>query len=161
MDAKKAREESSVPVQNAYIPNDQGSTHNAADVLTTLSQLVLIGGATILIFSLTFPEYVSRKLQDYKVRLTQNRLERMLEFMRNKRQYINSDEIVSDDIKLNDDVNFGLVSSLIRSRDKIYHQDIADHVQEILLKPPVVQFGIVTGPPGSGKVIVSCYEISL
>ncbi|KAJ3128550.1 hypothetical protein HK100_009126 [Physocladia obscura] len=85
------------------------------------------------------------KLEEYKSKLTERRHQRMLEFMTSERPYIcgSLDNVVKNTEKYNN-------SSLVFNGE-IYHSDISEDIRKNLLQGPVLRYGILTGPAGSGK----------
>ncbi|KAJ1567081.1 hypothetical protein HK405_007256 [Cladochytrium tenue] len=115
---------------------------NVADFLTLLSQGILIGSTGLLIFSAVYPEAVSRQLEDYKARLTDRRHQRMLSFMQTHRPYITGSASPASDSAASPNPD--------AYASEIYHDECAADMRGILFGS-LKQFGIVVGPPGSGK----------
>ncbi|KAJ3251486.1 hypothetical protein HDU77_005837 [Chytriomyces hyalinus] len=66
----------------------------------------------------------------------------MLEFMTSDRTYVNGDLGVSKESSDGSSLMF---------QGQIYHPEIAKDIQGVLFKGPILRYGILTGPAGSGK----------
>ncbi|KAJ3402367.1 hypothetical protein HDU80_005157 [Chytriomyces hyalinus] len=60
----------------------------AADFLTLMSQIILVGSTGLLLYCAVFPNQMSNLLENYKEQLTQRRHDRILEFMTSERPYL-------------------------------------------------------------------------
>ncbi|KAJ3350720.1 hypothetical protein HDU83_009448 [Entophlyctis luteolus] len=127
---------------------DSSKRASAADILTIMSQLILIGSTAIIVYSALFPTKVSAMLEEYKERLTARRHNSMLNFMSTERRYIVGDltQVFGD---AND--NDGNFKKSLMFADQIYHDEVADDARALLLQSPVLRYGVITGPSGSGK----------
>ncbi|KAJ3251487.1 hypothetical protein HDU77_005838 [Chytriomyces hyalinus] len=126
----------------------------AADFLTLMSQIILVGSTGLLLYCAVFPNQMSNLLENYKEQLTQRRHDRIVEFMTSERPYLSGNvEHVSKGNEGNEE-GVSEVDSATQSlmfHNQIYHTDVADDIKKILLQPPVLRYGIITGPTGSGK----------
>ncbi|KAJ3143962.1 hypothetical protein HK101_002912, partial [Irineochytrium annulatum] len=113
-----------------------------SDFLTVLSQLVLLGSAGLLLLSAAYPEAVSDRLEGYKETLTKRRHEKMLQFMRSQRPYVLGNVIKEEE---------GSNEGILFFKNKIYHNEQAERIRELLFQSPTLRFGILIGPPGCGK----------
>ncbi|ORY40701.1 hypothetical protein BCR33DRAFT_719245 [Rhizoclosmatium globosum] len=121
---------------------------SAADVLTTLSQLILVASTGGILFACVYPEYASTILENYKAKITERRHQSMLEFMRTDREYVLGD--MKSFFSTSKKKGEGATQSLMFA-DQVYHEDIAEDARKMLFQPPILRFGILTGPSGSGK----------
>ncbi|KAJ3241368.1 hypothetical protein HDU81_000932 [Chytriomyces hyalinus] len=114
----------------------------AADFLTLMSQIILVGSTAFILFCAASPNTVSNQLEEYKDQIKRRRHARMVEFMTSDRTYINGDVGASDHL---------LPGSSLMFQGQIYHPDIAKDIRNVLFKGPTLRYGILTGPTGSGK----------
>ncbi|TPX76928.1 hypothetical protein CcCBS67573_g01786 [Chytriomyces confervae] len=114
----------------------------AADFLTLMSQIILVGSTAFILFCAASPNTVSNQLEEYKDQIKRRRHARMVEFMTSDRTYINGDVGASD---------HQLPGSSLMFQGQIYHPDIAKDIRNVLFKGPTLRYGILTGPTGSGK----------
>ncbi|KAI8830509.1 hypothetical protein BJ741DRAFT_619685 [Chytriomyces cf. hyalinus JEL632] len=124
---------------NSTAPRKQTT---AADFLTLMSQMILVGSTAFLLFCAASPHTVSDKLEEYKEQTKIRRHARMLEFMTSDRTYVNGDLGVSEESSDGSSLMF---------QGQIYHPEIAKDIQGVLFKGPILRYGILTGPAGSGK----------
>ncbi|KAI9335069.1 hypothetical protein BDR26DRAFT_920575, partial [Obelidium mucronatum] len=121
---------------------------SAADVLTTMSQLILIGSALGVLYAGMYPEHVAAQLEAYKKGLTERRHQNMLDYMATDRKYSHGNlTSVFGDANAN---SAAFKQSLMFAND-IYHDEAAADARAMLFQPPILRYGIVTGPAGSGK----------
>ncbi|KAJ3031910.1 UNVERIFIED_CONTAM: hypothetical protein HDU68_010869 [Siphonaria sp. JEL0065] len=121
---------------------------SAADVLTTMSQLILVGSALGFLYAGIYPEKVAAQLEAYKESLTERRHQNMLEFMSTERKYSHGDLTgVFGDSNSNE----GFFKQSLMFANEIYHEEVADDARKMLFQPPILRYGIITGPAGSGK----------
>ncbi|KAJ3031909.1 UNVERIFIED_CONTAM: hypothetical protein HDU68_010868 [Siphonaria sp. JEL0065] len=123
---------------------------SAADVLTILSQMILVASAAAFLFSCAYPEGASEILEKYKQKITERRHKNMLEFMSTDRDYIVGDMKSFFGSNTTTSNNNAFKKSLMFA-DQIYHQEVAEDARKMLFQAPILRFGIVTGPSGSGK----------
>ncbi|KAI9335070.1 hypothetical protein BDR26DRAFT_936595 [Obelidium mucronatum] len=147
--SKKSLEPSSeTEVNDAQKGEKKSRTEDGsvADILTILSQIILVLSTSALAFSLVYPETASRILESYKDKITARRHKNMLEFMATSRDCTHGDMrlfFTKNKTKPNKD-------SLMFA-DQVYHDEVAQDARQMLLQAPILRFGIVTGPAGSGK----------
>ncbi|ORY50085.1 hypothetical protein BCR33DRAFT_713659 [Rhizoclosmatium globosum] len=120
----------------------------AADILTLMSQAILIATAAGFAYALVFPKELAAKVEEYKQNLTQRRHDSMLEFMASDRDYASGDltSVFGDA-----NSNSGSFKQSLMFADQVYHDEVAEDARKMLFQPPILRYGIVTGPAGSGK----------
>ncbi|KAJ3065570.1 hypothetical protein HDU98_011072 [Podochytrium sp. JEL0797] len=121
---------------------------NATDLLTTMSQFILIASAGVFVYSTLYPQHVSAQLEKYKETLTGRRRQNMIDFMSTERKYALGDltGVFGDS-----NSNAGAFKQSLMFADQVYHDEVADDARKMLFQPPILRFGIITGPAGSGK----------
>ncbi|KAI9330527.1 hypothetical protein BDR26DRAFT_922507 [Obelidium mucronatum] len=127
----------------------QAAPSSAADILTTLSQLVLIGSAAGLVYAGMYPEHVAAKLEAYKKGLTERRHRNMLGYMAKERKHSHGNlAAVFDGV---DEEGAGRFKQSLMFANAVYHDEAAADARAMLFQAPILRYGIVTGPAGSGK----------
>ncbi|KAJ3263094.1 hypothetical protein HDU77_011277 [Chytriomyces hyalinus] len=128
------------------MPVNEKKPTTAADFLTLMSQIILVGSTGFLLYCAVFPNQMSNMLENYKEQLTQRRHDRILEFMTSERPYLSG----SVERATKNESEDSATSSLM-FHNEIYHTEVAGDIKKVLLQAPVLRYGILTGPTGSGK----------
>ncbi|KAJ3080838.1 hypothetical protein HK102_002778, partial [Quaeritorhiza haematococci] len=121
---------------------------STTDFLTVLSQLILVGTVGFIAFAAIFPEKIADAVSEYKVRLTDRRHDNMLKHLASKKAHVAGKRAVSTN-----NASESTEAATPHGADDTApcFQSLADDMKDILLKPPVLRYGIVVGAPGSGK----------
>ncbi|KAI8809029.1 hypothetical protein BJ742DRAFT_247362 [Cladochytrium replicatum] len=105
------------------------------DILTLLSQVVLLGTSALGAAMAFYPEIISSRISSYKDRLIERRHQRMVAHLASDRPHV-----------------FEEVGGSSDGVDHLPHEEVARGLREgVLDATPVRRYSIVVGPPGSGK----------